>query len=250
LTDRLDAQFAFLNEADRLKSVLRATTLVDGSRLRANILGTSRFMRWCWPIRPARRVDRPGDPDAADPRSGGNRRGRRADPFAERPGAWQRRHKPPKRKPPTASSAFCPKICATTFALWEEFEAAETPDARFAKSLDRVQPVMANLMSGGGTWTTYNVTFDQLETRVGVKIAKGAPGLWDGSKPAAAARSFLTAALRSRTVPHRWPAKTPIRADERPATFGIQSHTALPMAPFSAMHRNQIPQEAPCRRSR
>ena len=32
MTDRLDAQFAFLNEADRLKSVLRATTLCDGSR--------------------------------------------------------------------------------------------------------------------------------------------------------------------------------------------------------------------------
>jgi putative hydrolase of HD superfamily len=64
-------------------------------------------------------------------------------------------------------------------ALWEEFEAAETPDARFAKSLDRVQPVMANLMSGGGTWTTYNVTFEQLESRVGSKIAKGAPRLWD-----------------------------------------------------------------------
>ena len=32
MTDRLEAQFAFLNEADRLKSVLRATTLVDGSR--------------------------------------------------------------------------------------------------------------------------------------------------------------------------------------------------------------------------
>ncbi len=63
-------------------------------------------------------------------------------------------------------------------ALWEEFEAAETPDARFAKSLDRVQPVMANLMSGGGTWATYNVTFDQLENRVGSKIARGAPTLW------------------------------------------------------------------------
>ena len=62
---------------------------------------------------------------------------------------------------------------------WEEFEAAETADARFAKSLDRVQPVMANLMSGGGTWKTYDVTFEQLESRVGVKIAKGAPGLWD-----------------------------------------------------------------------
>ncbi len=32
MSDRLAAQFAFLNEADRLKSVLRATTLVDGSR--------------------------------------------------------------------------------------------------------------------------------------------------------------------------------------------------------------------------
>ena len=67
-------------------------------------------------------------------------------------------------------------------ALWEEFESSETPDARFAKSLDRVQPVMANLMSGGGTWATYNVTFDQLEARVGSKIAKGAPGLWDWVK--------------------------------------------------------------------
>jgi putative hydrolases of HD superfamily len=63
-------------------------------------------------------------------------------------------------------------------ALWDEFEAAETPDAVFAKSLDRVQPVMANLMSGGGTWATYNVTADQLENRVGVKVAKGAPALW------------------------------------------------------------------------
>jgi putative hydrolase of HD superfamily len=52
----------------------------------------------------------------------------------------------------------------------------------FAKSLDRVQPVMANLQSGGGTWITYNVTADQLETRVGVKVAKGAPQLWSWVK--------------------------------------------------------------------
>ena len=63
-------------------------------------------------------------------------------------------------------------------ALWEEFEAAQTPDAIFAKSLDRVQPVMANLMSGGGTWTTYHVTAEQLDARVGSKIARGAPRLW------------------------------------------------------------------------
>jgi putative hydrolase of HD superfamily len=64
-------------------------------------------------------------------------------------------------------------------ALWEEFEAAETPDAVFAKSLDRVQPVMQNLASGGGTWIEYEVTAEQLEARVGVKVARGAPRLWD-----------------------------------------------------------------------
>jgi putative hydrolases of HD superfamily len=67
-------------------------------------------------------------------------------------------------------------------ALWEEFEAGQTPDAVFAKSLDRVQPVMANLMSGGGTWVEYNVTADQLESRVGAKIARGAPALWEWVK--------------------------------------------------------------------
>ncbi len=68
---------------------------------------------------------------------------------------------------------------APFLALWQEFEAAETPDARFAKSLDRVQPLMQNIACGGGTWTEYNVTLPQLEARVGTKVAKGAPRLWD-----------------------------------------------------------------------
>jgi putative hydrolase of HD superfamily len=72
-----------------------------------------------------------------------------------------------------------PDLAPAFRALWDEFEAAETPDAVFAKSLDRVQPVMANLQSGGGTWITYNVTADQLDSRVGAKIARGAPRLWD-----------------------------------------------------------------------
>ena len=63
-------------------------------------------------------------------------------------------------------------------ALWEEFEAAESPDAVFAKSLDRVQPVLSNLYSGGGSWQDYNVTLDQIDSRVGVKVARGAPALW------------------------------------------------------------------------
>ncbi len=64
-------------------------------------------------------------------------------------------------------------------ALWEEFEAAESDDAVFAKSVDRVQPVIANLETGGGSWAEYNVSRQQLEDRVGWKVAKGAPALWD-----------------------------------------------------------------------
>ena len=63
-------------------------------------------------------------------------------------------------------------------ALWEEFEASETADAIFAKSLDRVQPLLHNIASGGGSWIDYNVTFEQLEERVGQKVARGAPRLW------------------------------------------------------------------------
>ena len=63
-------------------------------------------------------------------------------------------------------------------ALWDEFEAAATPDAIFAKALDRVQPVVMNLASGGGSWRDYDVTLDQIEARVGAKVARGAPALW------------------------------------------------------------------------
>ncbi|MTH79011.1 HD domain-containing protein [Paracoccus aestuariivivens] len=64
-------------------------------------------------------------------------------------------------------------------ALWTEFEANQTPDAVFAKSLDRAQPVMQNIASGGGSWVEYNVTYAQLVERVGVRIQRGAPTIWD-----------------------------------------------------------------------
>ena len=64
-------------------------------------------------------------------------------------------------------------------SIWEEFEAAKTDDAKFAKSLDRFQPPMLNLAAGGGSWTDYNVTEEMIEDRVGSKIKIGAPDLWD-----------------------------------------------------------------------
>lgn len=70
-------------------------------------------------------------------------------------------------------------VGAALLQMWQEFEAAETDAAVFAKSIDRVQPLTSNLANGGGSWVEYNVTYDQLVTRVGEKVARGAPAVWD-----------------------------------------------------------------------
>ena len=63
-------------------------------------------------------------------------------------------------------------------ALWQEFEAAETPSARFAKALDRLQPLFLNTLTGGGTWTQNNVTEQQVLERYVPTIQRGSPELW------------------------------------------------------------------------
>jgi putative hydrolase of HD superfamily len=191
--DRLAAQFAFLNEADRLKSVLRATTLCDGSR--AENSGKHSWHLALYALTLA---------DHAEPGVDINRVIRMLllhdlveidvgdVPIHSQNGAAHASTATQEAESRAADRIFglLPPDLARDFrALWVEFEAAETPDARFAKSLDRVQPVMANLQSGGGTWITYNVTLDQLDTRVGAKIARGAPRLWDWVR--AQARHFF-----------------------------------------------------------
>lgn len=186
MTDRLERQFAFLNEADRLKHVLRATTLVDGSRPE-----NSGEHSWHLALYALVLADQAGpgvdinrvirmllihdlvEIDVGDV------------PIHSQNGTAHASVETQAAEAKAADRIFglLPNDLRDDLRpLWEEFEAAETPDARFAKSLDRVQPVMANLMSGGGTWATYDVTYEQLESRVGVKIAKGAPGLWEWVK--------------------------------------------------------------------
>lgn len=67
---------------------------------------------------------------------------------------------------------------ASFLALWREFEAAETADARFAKALDRFQPLLVNVFTGGGTWTENGVSMEQVMSRYGPTIRAGAPRLW------------------------------------------------------------------------
>jgi len=63
-------------------------------------------------------------------------------------------------------------------ALWEEFDAMETPEAKYAASMDRLQPVLLNYMNKGGTWQEHNVKKDQVIRR-NQHIKDGAPKLWE-----------------------------------------------------------------------
>jgi putative hydrolases of HD superfamily len=49
--------------------------------------------------------------------------------------------------------------------LWDEFEARQTPEARFAKAMDRLEPLLLNWMNRGGTWRTPGVTADVVRAR-------------------------------------------------------------------------------------
>lgn len=193
MSDRLAAQLAFLNEADRLKSVLRATTLADGSRRENSGEHSWHIALYAMVLAdqagPGVTIDRVlrmlilhdiVEIDVGDV------------PIHSANGAAHGSAEVAAAESRAADRIFglLPPDLAVEFrALWDEFEAAESPDAVFAKSLDRVQPVMQNLASGGGTWITYNVTADQLESRVGSKVARGAPALWDHVR--ARARAFF-----------------------------------------------------------
>ncbi|HAU27139.1 HD domain-containing protein [Alteromonas australica] len=63
-------------------------------------------------------------------------------------------------------------------ALWLEFEEAETPDAEFAKAMDRVLPVFQNMQNQGGSWKKHGVTREKIAQR-NKHLVTCAPSLWD-----------------------------------------------------------------------
>ena len=68
-------------------------------------------------------------------------------------------------------------------SIWKEFEAGETADAKFAKSLDRFAPVLQNLSNRGGTWAEFNVPQEKVMQKIS-PIKSGSQELWDYTKEA------------------------------------------------------------------
>lgn len=70
---------------------------------------------------------------------------------------------------------------AEVFALWHEFEARETPEAKYASALDRLAGMLPNAANDGGTWNEHRVTVEQV-TRRNESIATGSDVLWEHAK--------------------------------------------------------------------
>ena len=62
--------------------------------------------------------------------------------------------------------------------LWDAFEAGSTPEARFANSLDRIQPLMLNYCKHGESWRTHGTRREQVEKRI-QRIFEGSQVLGD-----------------------------------------------------------------------
>jgi putative hydrolases of HD superfamily len=174
---RLASQLAFIAEIDRLKGVLRQTLLCDRSR-------QENTAEHSWHLAMAAIVLAEYAGDDVDIR----RVIRMAlvhdiveidagDTFAyDAKGNLDRE----KREQVAAERVFgmLPAEQATELrGLWEEFEVGRSPDARFAVALDRLQPLLLNHHSQGGSWRAHNITRDQVLRRM-QPIEAALPALW------------------------------------------------------------------------
>ena len=62
-------------------------------------------------------------------------------------------------------------------AAWDEYEAASTPEARYAHSVDRLAPLLLNHANHGELWQEYALTSDRVLT-MNARIEQGSPDLW------------------------------------------------------------------------
>lgn len=62
--------------------------------------------------------------------------------------------------------------------LWDEFEAWESPEARFARACDNFQPMMLNRMNGSQSWLDHGVCLSQVLER-NARSGEGAREVWD-----------------------------------------------------------------------
>ena len=178
MTDRLQQQLDFLMEIDRLKSVDRQTLITDRSR-RENTAEHS----WHLAMFAFILAEHANDDidllhvlqlclvhDIVEIDAG--------DTFAYDTTAYSDKDEREQRAADRLFGLLPADQHARLRALWEEYEAMETPESRFANAVDRMQPAMLNHMVGEqSTWREHNISEPQAVKRLS-PIGSGSTRLW------------------------------------------------------------------------
>ena len=67
------------------------------------------------------------------------------------------------------------------YDLWEEFEAQETAESKFARTMDNIQPIMLNAATDGKAWEEHDVHIEQILNR-NRNTSKGSEAIWEYAK--------------------------------------------------------------------
>ncbi len=176
--DRLAEQIAFLKEIDRLKSILRRTSLIDRSRQE-----NSAEHSWHLGVMALVLADQAPEGtdiahavrlllvhDLVEIDAG--------DTFAFDRAANADKHERERAAADRIFSLLPPDMTASVRGWWEEFEEGASLEARFANALDRFSGLLQNWAGqDGGTWRQHGIGRDAVLARMH-PIRGGAPGLW------------------------------------------------------------------------
>ena len=182
MTDRLSAQIAFLKQADRLKTVERANVLLDLSRCENSAEHSWHLALWALVMEPLAGPEVSIDRvirmlllhDLVEIIVGDHPIHLQTD--------WQA---VAKAEQAAASELFglLPADQAAEFlGLWQEFEADQTPDARFAKILDRCQPLFQVLCAQHPRADHIEVVQDNLDGGRAAYLAQDFPLAFDHAR--------------------------------------------------------------------
>lgn len=175
---RLNQQLAFLKEIDKVKQIFRQTRLFDNTRYENDAehawhLGLMALVlaeHAATPVDVAKVVTMVLLHDLVEIDAG--------DTFLYDP---KRGVGPSEAEAKAARRIFglLPEEQAhPLLALWEEFEARQSPEAKFAASLDRLAPLLQNHATAGHAWKAHGVHAGMVRSK-NAHIAEGSPALWE-----------------------------------------------------------------------
>jgi 5'-deoxynucleotidase YfbR-like HD superfamily hydrolase len=177
MDERQDAQFRFLLEIDKLKTVLRRSVLSDQSR-RENSAEHSWHLATIalclqeyaeGPIDILKVLTMLLLHDIVEIDAG--------DVFVHSSEQQETQREKEVVAARRIFSLLPPDQSKNFYALWEEFDSGNSAEAKFARVIDRVEPVMLHEATDAIIWRQYGVTHSQILRRLG-SIEKDAPRLW------------------------------------------------------------------------